>query len=141
MGFLLKLFWGKCPAGMIYHLKEGEMSWNHQVHVVGVSERGHLTLIQMGMLRKARKIKKNSFLSRNGTWHSQHRVVVVVGQPANQWVTREGHPQQAKINLITTDNIKKPQLCTVRNNRGKGKNKKEQKHRKKQKAKGKKQKG
>ena len=35
-------------------------------------------------------------LSGNGARHSQHRVVVVVGQPANQWVAREGHPQQAK---------------------------------------------
>ena len=29
LGFLLKLFWGKCPAVITYHLKEGEMSWNH----------------------------------------------------------------------------------------------------------------
>ena len=29
MGFPLKLFWGKCPAGMTYHPKEGKMSWNH----------------------------------------------------------------------------------------------------------------
>ena len=28
LGFPLKLFWGKCPAGMTYHLKEGNMSWN-----------------------------------------------------------------------------------------------------------------
>ena len=26
LGFPLKLFWGKCPAGMTYHPKEGKMS-------------------------------------------------------------------------------------------------------------------
>ena len=26
LGFLLKLFWGKCLARMTYHLKEGKMS-------------------------------------------------------------------------------------------------------------------
>ena len=29
LGFSLKLFWGKCPAGMTYHPKEGNVSWNH----------------------------------------------------------------------------------------------------------------
>ena len=29
LGFLLKLFEGKCPAGMTYQTKEGKMSWNH----------------------------------------------------------------------------------------------------------------
>ena len=29
MGFLLNLFWGKCPAGMTYHSKEEKTSWNH----------------------------------------------------------------------------------------------------------------
>ena len=29
LGFPLKLFWRKCLAGMTYHLKEGEMSWNY----------------------------------------------------------------------------------------------------------------
>ena len=29
LGFLLKLFWGKCPARMTYHPKERKMSWNH----------------------------------------------------------------------------------------------------------------
>ena len=29
LGFSLKLFWGKCPAGMIYHPKEANMSWNY----------------------------------------------------------------------------------------------------------------
>ena len=29
LGFLLKLFWGKCPAGMTYHPKEAKMSWDH----------------------------------------------------------------------------------------------------------------
>ena len=28
LGFLLKLFWRKCLAGMTYHPKEGNMSWN-----------------------------------------------------------------------------------------------------------------
>ena len=29
LGFPLKLFWGKCPAGMIYHPKQTNMSYNH----------------------------------------------------------------------------------------------------------------
>ena len=29
LGFPLKLFWRKCPAGITYHQKEGKMSWNH----------------------------------------------------------------------------------------------------------------
>ena len=29
LGFSLKFFWGKCPAGMTYHPKEAKMSWNH----------------------------------------------------------------------------------------------------------------
>ena len=29
LGFLLRLFWGKCPAGMKCHPKEVRMSWNH----------------------------------------------------------------------------------------------------------------
>ena len=29
LGFLLRLFWEKCPAGMTYHPKEVMMSWNH----------------------------------------------------------------------------------------------------------------
>ena len=29
LGFLLKLFWGKCPVVMTYHPKETRMSWNH----------------------------------------------------------------------------------------------------------------
>ena len=29
LGFPLKLFWGKCPAGITYYPKEGKMSWNH----------------------------------------------------------------------------------------------------------------
>ena len=29
LGFLLKLFWGKYPAGMTYHPKDRKMSWNH----------------------------------------------------------------------------------------------------------------
>ena len=28
MGFLLRLFWGKCPVGMTCHPKEVRMSWN-----------------------------------------------------------------------------------------------------------------
>ena len=55
LGFPLKLFWGKCPAGMTYHPKEGKMSWNHWVHAIGVSKRESSTLIRMGMPRRARK--------------------------------------------------------------------------------------
>ena len=29
LGFLLRLFWEKCPAGMTCHPKEVRMSWNH----------------------------------------------------------------------------------------------------------------
>ena len=29
LGFLLRLFWGRCLAGMTYHPKEVRMSWNH----------------------------------------------------------------------------------------------------------------
>ena len=29
LGFLLRLFWGKCPAGMTYRLKEVRMNWNY----------------------------------------------------------------------------------------------------------------
>ena len=29
LGFLFRLFWGKCPARMTYHLKEARMSWDH----------------------------------------------------------------------------------------------------------------
>ena len=29
LGFPLKLFWGKCLAGMTYHPKDVKMSWNH----------------------------------------------------------------------------------------------------------------
>ena len=29
LGFLLKLFWGKYPAGMTYHPKKARMSWDH----------------------------------------------------------------------------------------------------------------
>ena len=29
LGFLLRLFWGKCPVGMTCHPKEVMMSWNH----------------------------------------------------------------------------------------------------------------
>jgi len=29
LGFLLRLFWGKCPAEMTYHPKEVRMSWNY----------------------------------------------------------------------------------------------------------------
>ena len=28
LGFLLRLFWGKCPVGMTCHKKEVRMSWN-----------------------------------------------------------------------------------------------------------------
>ena len=39
LGFLFKLFWGKCPVGMTCHLKEVRMSWNHQVHAMRDRER------------------------------------------------------------------------------------------------------
>ena len=29
LGFLLRLFWGKCPVGMTYRPKEVMMIWNH----------------------------------------------------------------------------------------------------------------
>ena len=29
LGFPLKLFWEKYPAGVTYHPKEANMSWNH----------------------------------------------------------------------------------------------------------------
>ena len=29
LGFLLRLFWGRCFVGMTYHPKEARMSWNH----------------------------------------------------------------------------------------------------------------
>ena len=29
LGFLLRLFWGKCPVGLTYRPKEVRMSWNH----------------------------------------------------------------------------------------------------------------
>ena len=29
LGFLLRLFWGKCPVKMTYHPKEVRISWNH----------------------------------------------------------------------------------------------------------------
>ena len=45
IGFPLKLFWGKCPAGMTYHPKERKMNWNHLVHVIRVSKKEHPTLI------------------------------------------------------------------------------------------------
>ena len=41
LGFLLKLFWGKCLTEMTYHLKEVRMSWNHYVHVMRDRERKH----------------------------------------------------------------------------------------------------
>ena len=39
LGILLRLFWGKCPAGMTCHPKEVRMSWNHQVHAMRDRER------------------------------------------------------------------------------------------------------
>ena len=29
LGFPLRFFWGRCPVGMIYHPKEGRISWNN----------------------------------------------------------------------------------------------------------------
>ena len=34
LGFLLRLFWGKCPTRMTYRPKEVRMSWNHKVHAM-----------------------------------------------------------------------------------------------------------
>ena len=39
LGFLLRLFWGKCPARITCHPKEARMSWNHQVHTMRDRER------------------------------------------------------------------------------------------------------
>ena len=41
LGFLLRLFWGKCSVGMTCHPKGARMSWNHQVHVMRDRERAH----------------------------------------------------------------------------------------------------
>ena len=41
LGFLLRLFWGKCPARITCHPKEARMSWNHQVHAMRDREREH----------------------------------------------------------------------------------------------------
>ena len=57
LGFMLKLFWEKCPTRMTYHLKEGKLSWNHQVHAIRISKREYPTFIQMGMPQRARKQK------------------------------------------------------------------------------------
>ena len=42
LGFLLRLFWGKCPTVMTYHPKEARISWNHWVHVMRDRERAHI---------------------------------------------------------------------------------------------------
>ena len=39
MRFLLGLFWGKCPVGMTYHLKEAKLSWNHYVYAMRDKEK------------------------------------------------------------------------------------------------------
>ena len=41
LGFLLRLFCGKCPTWMTCHPKEARMSWNHQVHAMRDREREH----------------------------------------------------------------------------------------------------
>ena len=49
------------------------------------------------MSRKVRD-KTKPLLFEDKAWHSQHSVVVVVGQPVNQWVVLKGYLQQAKSN-------------------------------------------
>ena len=34
LGFLLKLFWERCPAGMASHPKEVSMGWDHFIHAI-----------------------------------------------------------------------------------------------------------
>ena len=47
-----------------------------------------------GSIKGSKKQNKTKpLLSGNKAWHSQHNVVVVAGQPANQCVVLEGHPQ------------------------------------------------
>jgi len=38
LGFSLKLFGGKRPAGMTSHPKEVNMSWNHYLHAIEVGK-------------------------------------------------------------------------------------------------------
>ena len=37
--------------------------------------------------------KTKPLLSKDEVWHNQHSVVVVVGQPTDQWTVLERHPQ------------------------------------------------
>ena len=36
--FPLKLFWERCLAGVTYHPKEVNMSWNHWMHAIEVGK-------------------------------------------------------------------------------------------------------
>ena len=38
LGFLLKLLWEKCPAGMASHPKEVRIRWDHLMHAIEVGE-------------------------------------------------------------------------------------------------------
>ena len=62
MGFLLRLFWGKCLAGMTCHPKETRMSWNHQVHAMREKEREReSTHTVMGRKSHGKQINKIAF--------------------------------------------------------------------------------
>ena len=61
LGFLLKLFWGKCPAGMTCCPKEARISSNHQVHAMKDGERERTpTLQQVGVPQQTNE--QNSLL-------------------------------------------------------------------------------
>ena len=67
LGFLHRLFWGKCHVGMTYRPKEVRMSWNHYVHAIRDRERAS-TPQQVRVPRQANK--QNSLLClviRSGT--------------------------------------------------------------------------
>ena len=49
----------------------------------------------MGVSRGVRD-KTKSLLFGDEVWHSQHNLVVMAEQPADQWALLEGHSQQAK---------------------------------------------
>ena len=84
LGFLLRLFWGKCPTGMTYRQKEVRMSWNHQVHAIMDGERESTHTIT-GKSAMAKKRTKQPSLSDDREWHGQHRQVVLAERLTNQW--------------------------------------------------------
>ena len=76
LGFLHRLFWGKCHAGMTYRPKEVRMSWNHYVHAIRDRERAS-TPQQVRVPRQANK--QNSLLCLvigSGTASTDEPVVV-----------------------------------------------------------------